>query len=147
MASALPREVRLRVVEHPGADRSALRTGIAALVRHEIGVLTRLCPHCAATTHGRPRASGVYVSLAYAPGLAVLAWSSTTPLGVDVERTDAAPPPPFTVATWTATEAVLKLTGEGLRRDPATVRPESEARLLPLDLPEGHTGWLALPLS
>ena len=145
MPPALPREVRLRVLERPGADRAALRTGITALVRHEIGALTRLCPHCAASSHGRPRAAGVHVSLAYAPGLAVLAWSATTPLGVDVEHTDAAPPPPFTVASWTAAEAVLKLTGEGLRRDPATVRPDDEARLVPLELPEGYVGTLALP--
>lgn len=133
------------MLERPGADRAALRTGIAALVRHEIGALTRLCPHCAATGHGRPRAPDVHVGLAYAPGLAVLAWSATTPLGVDVEHADAAPPPPFTVRSWTAAEAVLKLTGEGLRRDPATVRPDDEARMVPLELPEGYTGTLALP--
>lgn len=139
-------DVAVRLVELPGADRAALRAAVHALaVREQVGPLTRLCPHCAGTAHGRPRAPGVHVSLAYAPGLAVLAWSPTTRLGVDVERSDAAAPPPFTAATWTAAEAVLKLTGEGLRRAPATVRPHEEARLTPLELPPGCTGWLAVP--
>lgn len=142
----MPLAVEMRLVEHPGADRATLRAAVQALGVGQIGPLTRLCPHCAATTHGRPRARGAHVSLAYAPGLAVLAWSPTTPLGVDVEHSDAVPPPPFTAVSWTAAEAVLKLTGEGLRRDPATVRPGDEARLLPLDLPDGYTGTLALPL-
>ncbi|GAA4674797.1 hypothetical protein [Nocardioides nanhaiensis] len=141
----MPSDVEVRLVERPGADLRTLRAAVHAVAGEHLGVLGRLCPHCAATTHGRPRAPGVHVSLAYAPGLAVLASSPTTPLGVDVERSDVAPPPPFTPSSWTAVEAVLKLTGEGLRRDPATVRPHDEARLLPLDLPPGFTGWLALP--
>lgn len=100
----------------------------------------RLCPWCGAADHGRPVLAGrsePHLSIGRAGALTVVAVCDTAPIGVDVERADAAdpalPPPLGAAVTWVRTEALLKATGDGLRVDPGTVQlsgPEQEPELL-----------------
>ena len=107
----------------------------------------RLCPRCSGSDHGRPWARGgdgaTFVSLSYTDGLSVAAWSTSGPIGVDVERDDGRDAGVYgDLVTWTRAEAILKATGEGLHRDPADLPP---AWTTPLpDLPAGYVGHLAL---
>lgn len=78
-------------------ERERLRGAAHALLRDELDArsVTRLCPQCGSSTHGRPMVvveSGPapYVSLSYATGLVAVAWSTSSPVGIDVE--DAGPP-------------------------------------------------------
>ncbi|MBF4162931.1 4'-phosphopantetheinyl transferase family protein [Nocardioides acrostichi] len=122
-------------------DHHALR----ALAQAHLGHPTRLCPHCASTAHGRPRSRtrGERLSISYARGLVVTA-RATARVGVDVEHTGQAVPDGLADLThWTRSEAVLKATGTGLRRDPAGVRAD-EAHTLPLPLPDGWVGSVAV---
>jgi hypothetical protein len=64
------------------------------------------------------------------------------PVGVDAEADGRAPAPFADRLAWTRAEAVLKLTGEGVRRDPATVR-DDEAWTLTLRAPSGYVATLA----
>lgn len=120
-------------------DRAELRRQLHEILRTEVGArdVVRLCPRCAGTTHGRPRVVAEdppHVSLSYAEGLAVVAWSWAGPVGIDVERDGPDVGEFGDRLTWTRTEALLKATGEGLTRDPA-------------DLPDLPTRTLALPAS
>lgn len=115
-----------------GLDHEGQRAAVAACLAPE--VVTRLCPHCGSVAHGRPQVSTGHVSLAYADGLA-LAATADVPVGVDVERGDQ--------QEWTRVEALLKATGDGLRRDPATVE-EIEAWTATLDLPAPYVGTVAV---
>lgn len=136
--------VRVDALWRPGPDRAGLRAAAESLA----GPVTRLCPRCAGTDHGRPRTAGGALSLAYAAGLVVLARAEGTGLrlGVDVEPDPGVGPTPAGLAdraAWTRAEAVLKATGEGLRRDPASVRAD-EAWTTALPLPPGWAGTLAV---
>lgn len=145
----------------PGADRPALRSAVESYV----GPTTRLCPRCGSAAHGRPHArrhgpahapadspadpAPTHLSIAYAPGLAVVA-RADGPVGVDVEPADRTPPPGVPdLAAWTRVEAVLKLTGEGLARDPAGVGDDEAERVVAQPLPLGtlpgpaHVGTVA----
>jgi hypothetical protein len=142
--------VCLTPVSGPGSGtRPVERVRLEAAVLRAVGATSigRLCPRCGGSDHGRPWARGgdgtTYVSLAYADGLSVAAWSTTGPVGVDVERDDGRDAGDYgDLPTWTRTEAVLKATGEGLRRDPGDL-PEAWTTPLP-DLPDGYVGHLAL---
>ena len=105
----------------------------AAAELHLGATVSRLCPHCGSADHGRPRLPERHLSLAYAEGLVAIAVSDR-PVGVDVERKGH--------LAWTRAEAVLKLTGEGVRRDPATVR-DDQAWTLTLAPPAGYVATLA----
>jgi phosphopantetheinyl transferase len=114
----------------PGLTRAEQR----AAAEHHLGAkVSRLCPHCGNADHGRPRLPERQLSLAYAAGLVAIAVSEV-PVGVDVERDG--------FLAWTRAEAVLKLTGEGVRRDPATVRHD-DAWTLALAAPPGYVATLA----
>lgn len=114
------------------------------MLRAELGAtrVTRLCHRCGSAAHGRPsltvaQGTAPSVSLSYADGLALVAWTWDGPIGVDVE---AEGPPVGEFGSrqeWTRTEAVLKATGEGLARDPGDLPPMWSA---PLDL---GPGWVA----
>jgi 4'-phosphopantetheinyl transferase len=133
--------------------------GRAAFVEHR-------CLRCGADDHGRPFLVGapqLRVSLARADGLGIVALTEVGPVGVDLERADAAGFEGFAQAAlhpderartpqeatriWVRKEAVLKATGHGLGVDPRQVRI-SEARQPPamIDwLAPDHPGeaWLA----
>ncbi len=122
------------------AEVTFLLTGDVARVEQRaaaerlLGVKTsRLCPHCGSADHGRPRLTGAHLSLAYADGLVAIAMADV-PVGVDVESDGH--------LAWTRAEAVLKLTGEGVRRDPSTVR-DDEAWTVTLEAPSGYVATLA----
>ena len=132
-------------------DRSALRGELESWLCAELGAtrVVRLCPRCGSSGHGRPTVLGVpagkagppWVSLAYADGLGVAAWSWDGPVGVDVEPVG---PPVGELgdrATWTRTEAVLKALGEGVTRMPRQV-PDMWSRSL--ELPPGWVGTVAV---
>jgi 4'-phosphopantetheinyl transferase len=124
------------------ASRADQRTLAEAVVRERAGRLTRICSRCGGTDHGQPRIVGGHVSLAYCPGLCVVALADA-PVGVDVEPAGAAPSGFPDIDRWTRTEAVLKAIGKGVRRDPATVG-EVDAAFEPLDLPSPYVGWVAV---
>ncbi|MCM0619280.1 hypothetical protein [Nocardioides bruguierae] len=114
--------VEVRALTLPGTPRAAMR---AAAAEAWPGLL-RLCAHCGSSDHGRPRhPDGRLCSLAYAPGLALLATAEDgRAVGVDAEPDDAAAPDLPGIGAlpdWVRLEAVLKATGEGLRRGPGTV--------------------------
>ncbi|MBZ5736531.1 hypothetical protein [Nocardioides mangrovi] len=117
-----------------GLERAERRALVADHLAHGPGRPTRLCPHCGSVAHGRPLLAGRQLSLAYADGLALVAIADA-PVGVDVERGDH--------LAWTRVEALLKATGEGLRRDPATV-DGIPAWSAPLPLPAPYVGTVAV---
>ncbi|MFJ2979588.1 4'-phosphopantetheinyl transferase family protein [Curtobacterium sp. NPDC087082] len=126
----------------PDADREALLTAVASAAGVDVSAVRagRVCPHCAATDHGRPWAevdgSAVGVSLARTTDLVALAVGPPG-IGVDLERVSrvaAARLDAFTpgelarsgddtarAACWAVKEAVLKRDGRGLRVDPTRV--------------------------
>lgn len=122
-------------------DRSAQRMLAEQYLSHREGQVTRLCPHCGSPAHGRPRLPERRLSLSYAPGLVAIVVADES-VGVDVEATGPAPAGFSDRLAWTRTEAVLKLTGEGVRRDPATVRGD-EAWTRTLTAPAGYVASIA----
>lgn len=126
-------------------DRTAQRTLAEQYLSHREGGVSRLCPHCGSPEHGRPRLPERRLSLSYAPGLVAIAVADE-PVGVDVEAIGPAPAGFADRLAWTRAEAVLKLTGEGVRRDPATVR-DDEAWTRTLSAPTGYVASLAAAAS
>jgi 4'-phosphopantetheinyl transferase len=111
--------------------------------------ITATCPDCGAA-HGQPRLDGLFASIAHADGLVIVAVSTESPVGVDVEPNDAEVPEAVaggaTVRHWTGVEAVLKADGRGLRVDPREVRIAGSAASVDgvdylLDYPETVPGF------
>jgi hypothetical protein len=114
----------------------ALRELAHETLRAETGsaAITRLCPRCGSSQHGRPVARPVRglapaVSISYAGPWVAVAWSSTGPAGIDIER---AGPPVGGVdrLEWTRREALFKA-GPGTH----------EAQAIPV--PAGYVGTVA----
>jgi len=128
----------VRVAWAFGDDRDLADHLLVGLLDEPAGPVRRLCPWCGSGAHGRPVLAGsphAHLSLARAGELTVVATCDRAPIGIDVEREDAAASAgtllhPREVAgdtlgrtvTWVRTEALLKATGHGLRLDPTTVR-------------------------
>lgn len=148
------------------SDREALLAAVMAVTDADAPALRtgRVCPHCAATDHGRPwvtlDGATVGVSLARTTGALALA-VGPDPLGVDLERASrvvAAPLDVFTAAEreraagdprrlaacWAAKEAVLKRDGRGLRVDPLAVDVDVEREVALFDGAE-HAVTLRYP--
>jgi hypothetical protein len=113
--------VDVTVIRGRGAPR--VEPGAAAHT-HLGGRVTRLCPRCGSTGHGRPHLRGAHVSLSYGGGLVVVA-RADVPVGVDVQ-----PGRPG----WSRAEAVLKCLGTGLHGTP------DETGLHLQEIPDG---WVA----
>ncbi|MGA8257479.1 MAG: hypothetical protein WB767_12975 [Nocardioides sp.] len=128
------------------ADRAPLRPLLEAVLREEAGVveLGRLCPRCGSAEHGQPHArtrhgAPLHVSLGYATGLGVVAWSRSAPVGIDVEL-DGAPVDGVGARTdWTRHEALAKATGLGLVAEAEL----ADLATWPLALPAGYVGTVA----
>jgi hypothetical protein len=119
-------------------DRAELREAGESILRRETGsdLVRRLCPRCGSSQHGRPSVrGGAHVSLSYADGLVAVAWSTSGPVGIDVELGDR--------VEWTRLEALLKAAGEGVTQQP-TDRPDlPDLPTRELRLPEGYVGTVA----
>ncbi|TIC84159.1 hypothetical protein [Nocardioides sp. GY 10127] len=125
--------VRVRVLAVPGGSRADARSAAARAWPD----LRRLCPSCGSGAHGRPRhADGRACSLAYAPGVALLATADDgRGVGVDVERDDERVPDlpgVLILADWVRLEAVAKATGAGLRGTDPSRLPPHRAVAVPL---------------
>ena len=105
--------------------------------------VVRLCPSCGSSTHGRPLLAPVtglavpHVGMGHAGTVSVVALSMAGPVGVDVERSDAAAFAGFPAValhpaeesqsaqertvTWVRKEALLKAAGQGVVADPARI--------------------------
>ncbi len=118
------------------AGRMLLRGLAAELTGRGLAsiTVTAACPDCG-REHGQPRVEGLFVSLSHAGNLAVAVASTSTPIGVDVERRDTGVERSGVTRLtairrvaggddlehWTRVEAVLKADGRGLRVDPTRV--------------------------
>ena len=88
----------------------ALRDLVVERTGREPGPLYHRCPGCGSVEHGVPSFDlpGVWVSVARADGLTLVALGTSGPIGVDVERDhDGAP-------EWVRKEAVAKAHGTGI---------------------------------
>ncbi|MCW2495490.1 4'-phosphopantetheinyl transferase superfamily protein [Jatrophihabitans sp.] len=148
--------------EQAARDRSATgRALLRLLLARHLGappadvLITRACPDCP-RPHGQPRTAGLHLSSASTGGR-VLVGLSASPVGVDVERRDAADFPGFDgialtdaeqrsaagrAELWAGKEALLKRDGVGLRRDPRSVETAG-AELQALDLGPDYVAVVA----
>lgn len=132
-------------------DRAPLRAELESWLCEELGAagVARLCPRCGGSDHGRPVLLGaaagaggpVSVSLSYADGLGVAAWTHDGPIGIDVEVVGPSVGEFGDRAAWTRTEAVLKATGAGVSRLPHELPVMWSQEL---DLPTGWVGTVAV---
>jgi hypothetical protein len=142
-AASGSRSVLLAALPTPeDATRADQRAVATRWVEAAAGALTRMCPHCGSVEHGRPSAPGRFVSLSYTRGLVLVALAEA-PVGVDVERDGPVVPGFADTAAWTRAEALLKASGEGLRRGP-TAAEDVTAWAVRLDLPTPYVGWVAV---
>jgi 4'-phosphopantetheinyl transferase len=135
----------VRVTHHPDAANRLLVAEVARRTgtpRAEVRI-TRGCPRCGSPDHGTPvvvtpREGAPWVSLSRADGIVIAAVSTAGPVGVDVERLDAARFAGFAqvalhsqerattiedrAALWARKESLLKATGDALHLNPASVR-------------------------
>jgi len=152
--SELPNTDRLQAarLRQPGharrllARRSATRTILARRLGTDRSrlIISRLCPQCGATDHGKPFVSGTPIafSVSSSGNLAVIAVAPSA-VGVDVEIVGSKTRPESRAMSdreqqsidslsgdrraigflrlWTAKEAVLKAAGRSLADDPSTV--------------------------
>ena len=106
-------------------QRAELRSRLEEVLRAEAGAVSvhRLCPRCGSGGHGVPGvrvAAGdpPYVSMAYAAGLAAVAWSLVGPVGIGVDALGGPMPdlptrpldlPPGHVGTLAGTDVTWRL--------------------------------------
>lgn len=121
------------------ASRVVLRPLVEDVLRVELGVevVRRMCPRCGSGEHGRPVVplADAWVSLAYADGAGLAAWSRAGPVGVDLEAG-------LDRGDWTRREALLKATGQGVHGLDA---PLPDLLVAALTLPPPYVGHVAGP--
>jgi phosphopantetheinyl transferase len=126
------------------ASRSSLRRLAEQALLAQTGGsrVLRVCPWCGSDRHGRPAVLGsaAAVSISYAADLVAVAWSPSGPVGIDIEVDGPAVGEYGDVLAWTRIEALLKATGEGLRRDP---RDLPDLPSIEIELPDGYVGTVA----
>jgi 4'-phosphopantetheinyl transferase len=153
-----------------GADRGLAQQLIRAGARDGFGLddpsmrVVNHCARCGSTRHGRPlltpaTAPAIHVSISRCGDATVVALTEAGPVGVDVERGDAASFAAFDAVgthrlerprnarertiTWVRKESLLKATGHGLAVDPAGIRitdPTSVPAVLTWDAPDAPVG-------
>ncbi|VXA93745.1 4'-phosphopantetheinyl transferase superfamily protein [Aeromicrobium sp. 9AM] len=130
-------------------ELARLAASFAGVDRDDVSIV-RACRSCGSDQHGTPYVVGletrVHVSLSRAGDLAALAVSDAGPVGIDVERLDAAAGSPD-IATWVRKESVAKATGHGLTIDPDLIEvspPGTAPALLgwPVDEPLDSPAWM-----
>lgn len=167
--------VAARVPQHVSGDepldpaRELLREAVAAYCAVEVAAVRTgsLCPRCGSSAHGRPYVlpapgwAPPHVSLSRTDGLVLIAVTAAGPVGVDVERIDAAvfaglddvalhpaeqaPDAVARARTWVRKESLLKAAGLGLAVDPRDVRlspPDEPPEVLQWPGADGGTPWM-----
>lgn len=148
--------------DSPHTATELLRTEVGRIVGTAADVeLSRSCGRCGSSEHGRPlvlptgKGSPPSVSLGRAGAAVVVAVCQCGPVGVDIERLDAArfagfdgvvlhereiaPTAETRAVTWVRKEALLKATGKGLQVDPRLIRlsdHDEPARLVAWSAPD-----------
>jgi hypothetical protein len=117
--------------------RDRLRSAGEAILREETGadVVSRLCPRCGSSEHGRPLVRGAHISLSYAGELVAVAWSPAGPVGIDIELGGGSDR-----LAWTVMEATAKASGEGIAAFPGALPGRSGLPVQSLALPPGYVG-------
>ena len=134
-SAGVDRELARRLIAWEGLPILGLPSHGARVINH--------CRSCGSTEHGRPMLAPIpgtvtpHVSISYAEDLTVVALTAAGPVGVDVERYEAASFAGYdavaahekessqdararTVA-WIRKESLLKATGQGLTVDPRRI--------------------------
>ena len=152
-------ERRSRFTVQDDRDRFTLGAVLLRIAAaHSLGgegwatAVSRTCDECG-RQHGRPRLPGtrLYASVSHSSDLVVVATTAAGPVGVDVELIGGRPwqrllssvctteeqacvsTPTDFLTYWVRKEAIVKATGEGLRRELADVKvapPDSAPSLL-----------------
>lgn len=145
--------VRVHLALVRGDAYAALASLVAEVTCTNEVTITRACPQCGSSSHGRPTAlaggESVAVSLARPTadaGVALIAVSRDQAIGVDLEARDAGDFPGFDAVTlhpaesaedavartraWVRKEALLKAHGTGLAIDPRRVRLSPQGQIL-----------------
>jgi 4'-phosphopantetheinyl transferase len=118
-------------------------------------VVSRLCGRCGSSAHGRPYVSSPlesspHVSLSRAGGMVIAAACDAGPVGIDIERVDAAGVPApgeqnDPTVLWVFKEALLKATGLGLSIDPDAVHIDIARKVVewPTQIDDPGPLWLS----
>ncbi|MBF4459561.1 hypothetical protein [Pseudoclavibacter sp. VKM Ac-2867] len=127
---------RKRLAHLNDARADAFLTGrllVSVALDDPAPLLEASCGHCGSAEHGKPRLreQPMLVSISYAGSAVFVALADSdhvSALGLDVEEAglEAGAGAAAELERWTATEAVLKADGRGLRVDPSEVQLDAD---------------------